>query len=311
MLGLAVGDALGTTLEFSRRDQHPPVTEVVGGGPFHLAAGQWTDDTAMALALAESIVEKGGLDPADLLARFVEWWKEGSYSCTGQCFDIGTTVKASLTYFGRTGRTDAGSTSPDTAGNGSIMRLAPAVLHGVRSIDVAVDVARRQGLTTHAAPACVDACEAMTRIMHRLVMRPEGEAPCYVVDDWRPSDPGVGAAVDGSRRRQSRDDVASTGFVTATLDAALWCVSRTSTFEEAVVLAVNLGGDADTVGAVTGQIAGASYGMSGIPPRWLEKLAWRTRLEEAARSLVVHAPAGPTRPSWRLPRIGSRNRRRA
>lgn len=291
LIGLAVGDALGTTLEFSRRDQHPPVTDIVGGGPFRLTPGQWTDDTSMALALGDSLLHAGRLDRRDLMDRYVAWWLEGENSCTGECFDIGSTVKASLSYYRSSGRTDAGSTSPDTAGNGSIMRLAPAVLHGIRSLRTTVAVSREQSLVTHAAPACLDACEAMARIMRALILRGEREAPRYVVEGWRPADAGVAAAVDGSRHAQERDAVVSSGFVTATLDAALWSVARTSSFEEALVLAVNLGGDADTVGAVAGQIAGASYGMSGMPRRWLDVLAWRPHIEDMGRKLVERAPA--------------------
>lgn len=291
LLGLAVGDALGTTLEFTKRDQHPPVTAIVGGGPFRLKPGQWTDDTSMALALGASLLEHGRLDRKDLLDRFVDWWQEGDNSCTGECFDIGNTVKAALSYYRNTGRTDAGSTAPDTAGNGSIMRLAPAVLYGLRSLRTTVSTAREQSLVTHAAPACLDACEAMARIMRSLILRDWDEPARYTLDGWSPGDAGVAAAVDGSRFSQSRDDVASTGFVTATLDAALWSVANTASFEEALILAVNLGGDADTVGAVAGQIAGAAYGMSGIPPRWLEVLAWRAHIEDMGHRLVLMAPA--------------------
>src|SRR5688500_928565 len=127
-LGLAAGDALGTTLEFQRPGTFTPIDEMVGGGPFVLEPGQWTDDTSMALCLAESLLECNGFDPVDQLRRYVRWYREGHHSSTGRCFDIGSTVRAALQRFEETGEPWCGSTDPQTAGNGSLMRLAPVVL---------------------------------------------------------------------------------------------------------------------------------------------------------------------------------------
>jgi hypothetical protein len=128
LLGLAVGDALGTTLEFKAPGTFKPVTDMVGGGPFGLKPGQWTDDTSMALCLAESLIEKRGFDPKDQMDRYCRRWKEGYLSSTGTCFDIGITVRTALAHYLRTGEPFAGSTDPFTAGNGSLMRLAPVPL---------------------------------------------------------------------------------------------------------------------------------------------------------------------------------------
>lgn len=128
LLGLAVGDAIGTTLEFRPRDTYAPLHDMVGGGPFSLEPGQWTDDTAMALALASSLVDNGGFDARDVMRRFVDWWRHGAYSCTGTCFDIGGTTAAALHRFERTGEPYAGSTDPRAAGNGSLMRLSPVAV---------------------------------------------------------------------------------------------------------------------------------------------------------------------------------------
>jgi ADP-ribosyl-[dinitrogen reductase] hydrolase len=128
LLGLAVGDAVGTTLEFSRRDERPPLTDMVGGGPFRLAPGEWTDDTSVALCLADSIIGCGGIDQCDLMDRFVPWWRDGENSHNGRCFDIGITTRHALARFERTGDPLAGSVDPGTAGNGSVMRLAPVAL---------------------------------------------------------------------------------------------------------------------------------------------------------------------------------------
>src|SRR5262245_26987513 len=124
LLGLATGDALGTTLEFRPRGSFTPIDDLVGGGPFGLEPGQWTDDPSMALCLAESIVE-AGWDPTDQMKRYVRWYREGNLSSTGACFDIGITTSEALRRFEETGDAFSGPTGVRTAGNGSIMRLAP------------------------------------------------------------------------------------------------------------------------------------------------------------------------------------------
>lgn len=285
LVGLAVGDALGTTLEFTARDSVPRVTDLVGGGPFGLAAGQWTDDTSMALCLADSLVEGGaerGLDPGDLMRRFVRWWKDGENSATGDCFDIGGTTAAALGRFERTGEPLAGSADPRSAGNGSLMRLSPVAVRWWNDLPAARAAARLQSRTTHGAEEAVEACAWFAELLVEAI----GGAPADTV--LRPrnrSGGGVAAIAAGSFREKTREEIASSGYVIHTLEAALWAVSRAESFREAVVEAVNLGDDADTVGAVTGQLAGAVWGRSGIPESWLAKLAWRERLEGLAGRL--------------------------
>lgn len=285
LVGLAVGDALGTTLEFEERDSVPRVTDLVGGGPFRLAAGQWTDDTSMALCLADSLVEGGaerGLDPGDLMRRFVRWWKDGENSATGHCFDIGGTTAAALARFERTGEPLAGSADPRSAGNGSLMRLSPVAVRWWNDLPAARAAARLQSRTTHGAEEAVEACAWFAELLVEAI----GGAPADTV--LRPrnrSGGGVAAIAAGSFREKTREEIASSGYVIHTLEAALWAVSRAESFREAVVEAVNLGDDADTVGAVTGQLAGALWGRSGIPGPWLAKLAWRERLEGLAGRL--------------------------
>ena len=144
LLGLAVGDALGTTLEFTAKDSSAPLTDMVGGGPFRLKPGEWTDDTSMALALAESLLANPDLDEEDLMTRFCAWAEEGTYSHTGRCFDIGMTVRSALSDFRRTGNPVAGSRDPRSAGNGSLMRLAPVPIRFALEPGKRADVARRQ-----------------------------------------------------------------------------------------------------------------------------------------------------------------------
>ena len=282
-LGLAVGDALGATLEFEPRDTHPLHTEMLGGGPFNLSPGQWTDDTSMALALAESLIAHPDFDPTDLMRRFVAWAEDGAYSCTGTCFDIGLTTRQALSRFMRTGDPFAGSTAPDTAGNGSLMRVAPVALRALDDEARAVQIARDQSRTTHAAAQAVEACDLFVRILREAIQGAGKDALRS-----RPWD-GTARVRDiaaGTWRGKARSQIKSSGYVIDTLEAALWCTDQAASFEEALVLAVNLAGDADTVGAVTGQIAGAVFGASAIPQRWLGPLAWREQLETLATQLV-------------------------
>ncbi len=285
LVGLAVGDALGTTLEFSHRDSLPHHTEMIGGGPFDLPPGVWTDDTSMALALAESLIDRGGLDAADLMDRFVRWWRHGAYSATGTCFDIGTTTRQALHRYTRTGDPFAGQTGEDTAGNGSIMRLAPVALHALEDEAACARIAAAQSRTTHAAPQAVEACVFLAEILRRAILGAPREA--ILAPMARLGHPAMTALSAGDWRGRPRAEVRASGYVIDTLGAALWAVDQTDSFEAAVVLAVNLGQDADTTGAVTGQIAGALYGYDAIPRRWLETLAWRERILGLADALLA------------------------
>ena len=283
MLGLAIGDAVGTTVEFSPRGTFAPVTDMIGGGRFMLAAGQWTDDTAMALCLAESLLHDPALDQADLLQRFRNWVEHGSNSSTGRCFGIGRTTLRAISHFHHTGQILSGSTGPLQAGNGSIMRLAPVAARWWRDPAQAEAVALRQGGTTHEAPEAMDACALLTRVLCAGIAG-QGRAALSVQQCAAWAAP-IREIAQGSWRGKLETDIRSTGYVAHTLEAALWSVYRTNGFEAAILTAVNLGDDADTVGAVTGQIAGALYGYEAIPRHWRERLYYATRIEEFARQL--------------------------
>ncbi|CDH45032.1 ADP-ribosylglycohydrolase family protein [Candidatus Contendibacter odensensis] len=286
LLGLAAGDAVGTTLEFSRRDSYPPLTDMIGGGPFHLQAGQWTDDTSMALALGESLCDCGELNLQDLMDRFVAWYRQGRYSCVGTCFDIGMTTQLALQRFMETGNPEAGNRSPSTAGNGSLMRLAPIPIFYHPDLAAGVGVARRQSVATHGAAEAIDACAAYAELLILAINgKSRDEVLTHMISDLVP---GVAAVIGGSWRDKSRDQISSSGYVVHSLEAALWCVAGASGFKEAVLLAANLGNDADTVAAITGQLAGALWGMEGIPADWLAKLAWREHIERLGLRLLRH-----------------------
>ncbi len=287
LLGLAVGDAVGTTLEFSTRDSYPPLTDMVGGGPFGLKPGQWTDDTSMALALADSLVTCGRLDTFDLAERFVSWMRDGEYSATGTCFDIGNATRDALLGYLRDGEPLAGSTDPHSAGNGSLMRLAPVAIRGLRTEEGDMRAAARlQSRVTHGAIACLDACESWALALRSAMEGAGFDDACAAAARVSPDDPAVAAVLRGDWRDKSREAIASSGYVVHSLEASFWCVSQGGSFADMVLRAANLGDDADTTAAITGQLAGALHGASGIPTEWLEKLAWRERIIELADGLL-------------------------
>jgi len=272
LLGLAVGDALGAQVEFRPAGTFPPVTRMEGGGPFRLRPGQWTDDTSMALCLAESLIVRNGFDALDQMERYTRWWREGYLSSTGECFDIGNTTRESLNRFLQTGDPFSGPTHPTSAGNGSLMRLAPVVMYFMNDRESVADRAGESSRTTHGAPEAVEYCRRFGGVLADAlagVPRAELLAGIPLPTPPRP-----------------------TGYVVDTFHAAIWAFRTTGSFREAVEAAVNLGGDADTVGAVCGQIAGAYYGVEAIPPEWLEPLAMRSHIEEVADNLLERAVRG-------------------
>lgn len=287
LLGLAIGDALGTTLEFSARDSRPPVTDLVGGGPFALPAGAWTDDTSMALCLAESLNHRKCFEAVDCMNRFVNWWRHGYMSATGECFDIGVATEQALARYERSGDPYAGSTDPISAGNGSLMRLATAVIAARQDWERAISDAGEQSRLTHGAAEAVSACRHFALLLHEAMTgasKDEVLAP-RILPEEVPARIRRLAATDW--RQVERTAISSSGYVVDTLKAALWAVSTTTSFEESVILAVNLGGDADTVGAVTGQHAGAIHGRSAIPQAWQDKLVWGDWIAELAGELCA------------------------
>jgi ADP-ribosyl-[dinitrogen reductase] hydrolase len=298
VLGLAAGDALGTTLEFTTPRSFEPITDMVGGGPFKLKPGEWTDDTSMALCLAESLLESGAFDPYDQLSRYVRWKREGHHSSTGRCFDIGGTVMAALARFERYSQPYSGSTEAYSAGNGSIMRLAPVPLFFVHDPPLAIANAADSSRTTHGHPEAVDACRYLAALIIGALQgrdRTELLAPqfCPMPGMWKaePLAPAIARVADGSFLREEPPIIRGDGYVTRSIEAALWAFARSTAFEDGALLAVNLGEDADTTGAVYGQLAGAYYGVDGIPAHWRAKLAKLDLLESFASRLYEAAEA--------------------
>ncbi|PEQ10294.1 hypothetical protein B2G71_23040 [Novosphingobium sp. PC22D] len=284
LLGLAAGDAVGTTLEFAPRDSYPVHTGMTGGGPFRLAPGEWTDDTAMALALADSLYDRDDLDETDLMRRFLSWRDHGEYSHNERCFDIGATTTTALSRYAHSGNPAAGSTNPSSAGNGSLMRLAPVAIRFHRDRAKLVDVAARQSRTTHAAPEAVEACVAWAQFLADAI---EGRPLDEILRSCPSGVTGrIAEICGGSWRGKPRREVRASGYVVHSLEASLWALGRSGTYRQAVLTAANLGEDADTTAAITGQLAGAAWGVRSIPAEWLDRLAWRDRIGVMAEGLL-------------------------
>lgn len=285
LLGLAVGDALGTTVEFMPRGSFHRMTDMVGGGPFKLKAGQWTDDTSMALCLAASLIEKKGFDPADQMDRYWDWYKKGYMSSTGVCFDIGNTVRFALDRYNRTRNPFSGSNSPNSAGNGSLMRLAPIPMFYFPDLDKIIHFAGESSRTTHGALECIEACKLFAEMIH-LALSGHDQDQILFDPKVNITAPKIKAISDGSYSSKTIDQIHGTGYVVESLEAVLWCFYKTNSFEEAILRAVNLGDDADTTAAICGQIAGTFYGETNIPEKWLNKLHMRSEITELADKLL-------------------------
>ena len=301
LLGLAIGDALGAAVEFKPPGTFTPVVRYRDGGPHKLAPGEWTDDTSMALALADSIASVGW-ELNDQAARYVEWFRTGKYSVNGRCFDIGGATRAGLMRFERTrDAATAGGDHERSAGNGSIMRLAPVPMaYADWYPDRTGELIRRaadSSLPTHRVSQATSACGYMALLMAALMA---GEPlDVALAPDWPHLDtlratldvhPEVEHVISGSFRDREPPEIRGTGYVVDCLEAALWALTRQRDFETVVLAAVNLGDDADTTGAVAGQLAGAHWGLDpirGIPRRLLEGLARREMVEVAAERVIA------------------------
>jgi ADP-ribosyl-[dinitrogen reductase] hydrolase len=292
LLGLAAGDALGTTLEFHSPGTFPPLEDMTGGGPFHLQPGEWTDDTSMALCLAESLVECHAFDPRDQMERYLRWYRQGHLSSNGRCFDIGITVREALARFERSGEPFSGSTDPYSAGNGSLMRLAPVVLFFDLDAEQAIHYAGESSRTTHGAEAAIDACRYFAGLLVGALLGESKETLlsqryCPLPDYWQahPFVPEIDEIACGTFKTRQPPQIQGSGYVVRSLEAALWAFHHADSFRQGCLLAANLGDDADTTAAIYGQLAGAYYGEQSIPTIWRELLAQRELIEKFAGNL--------------------------
>ena len=286
LLGLAVGGSVGSPLEFGPRIASPiERREQTGGGPFDLPPGCWTDDTIMAVLLSESLVACQSFRADDVMRRYLSWFRTGKGSPTRTCFDIGGTTRRALERFERTGDPFQGLKDEDMSGNASLVRLAPVAVFTLDApVEEAVRIARLQSQLTHGSEVCLDACTYMVQLL-RLILRGVEDQVVLGMPRFE-GHPDVLNAKTALWGGLERRNVKSTAFVIDTLSSSLWACANSPDFERAVTLAVNLGQDADSVGCLTGAIAGAKFGDRNIPSRWLDPLAQRYKLGALALSLV-------------------------
>ena len=254
----------------------------------------------MALCLAASLIDREGFDPADQMERYVRWWREGYLSSTGRCFDIGTTVRGALSRFERDGEPYAGSTDPQTAGNGSLMRLAPVPMYYGADPLAAISKAADSSRTTHGAPEAVDACRYFAGLLvgaldgvDKETLLSAGYSPVWGMWEQEPLTEAIARIADGSFKNRNPPEIRGTGYVVQSLEAALWAFHHSETFREGALLAANLGDDADTTAAIYGQIAGAYYGAEAIPAAWRERLAMSDEITSMADELCSQASLVP------------------
>lgn len=310
MAGLAIGDALGASVEFRPRQylvEHP-VRDMMGGGTWGLKEGQWTDDTSMALCLASSLINEKCFNPYDQLVRYKWWYKNGYLSSTGQCFDIGNATRSSLEEFCRRQKDlkrhfdcksdyeldhlplhavqsvnfDVNCSNRSVAGNGALMRLAPVPLIFYQTPQIAVEYSGQSARLTHGDDAAVDACRYYGAL---IVAAVRGESKENILNrqfynnhrHWFDSIPlhkEVLDVAEGSFKKKGgyEDGIRGKGYIVLAMQAALWAFWNSETFEQGVLHAVNLGDDTDTTAAIYGQLAGAYYGYQNIPLKWRQKL---------------------------------------
>ncbi|MFC4309231.1 ADP-ribosylglycohydrolase family protein [Steroidobacter flavus] len=295
LVGLACGDAVGTTVEFMPRGTFPPVTDMVGGGPFVLKAGQWTDDTSMALCLAESLLYRKGFDATDQMNRYCNWWQHGYLSSTGECFDIGNATRAALQRYLQTRDPFSGATDPRSGGNGSLMRLAPVVLFFFNDPAACLHFAEASSRTTHAAPEPVECCRVLAQALIAILRGvPRNELLSHAGEGIH--EPKVVGILARDYQSTTGAEIRGSGYCIDSLAAALWSFLTTEDFESAILRAVNLGDDADTTAAICGQLAGAYYGVEGIPRAWRMRLAMAEYIDETAQRLFASCAAATRHP---------------
>lgn len=300
LVGLVVGDALGVPAEFKSRAQldRAPVREMTGFGTHAQPPGTWSDDSSMALATAESLLD--GYAPGDMMRRFHAWLTTGYMTAHGEVFDVGNATRAAIARHARGLPQEAwGGREEHDNGNGSLMRIAPLAC-AVHRLDAATIVARSVEVSalTHAHPRSTMCCAYLSLVLRGLLA---GQALAAAMRAATADLQGVlgpeearllGRVLDGSVLAAPREEISGSGYVLHCLEASLWAAGQGQDFASSVLLAVNLGDDTDTTGAVTGAICGAMHGVRGVPAAWQATLARGELVRELAERLAMKSLAG-------------------
>lgn len=284
LVGLACGDAVGTTLEFETRGNFDPITDMVGGGPFKLKPGQWTDDTSMALCLAHSLVCQKKFDPVDQMNRYCNWYQYGYMSSTDECFDIGITVSSALRGYLENKDPFSGPIDEYSSGNGSIMRLAPIPIFYHNRYEECIKYAGESSRTTHGSAECIDSCKLFASLIFNAFVVND-KTSIFDRSEYSPYCKKVKSIANKEFLNLQYSQLTGSGYVIESLESALWCFMKGDSFQECILLAANLGNDADTTAAICGQIAGAYYGFSNIPESWRSLISYGSDIEELALKL--------------------------
>ena len=282
LLGLAIGDALGAPVEFNKPDNFIPVSKFRGGGQFNLKPGEFTDDTSLALCLAESLSRCKGFDAKDQMETYWKWFVDGHLSVGEKAVGVGQTTMRAILTFKRTGEPFSTVTNPRSAGNGSIMRLAPVPLFYLDDPLKAIEMSGESSRTTHPLQITIDACKyfggliwgALNGVDKKELLSAYYSPVNGYFDDNEMSEE-LRPVAEGSFKIKNPPEIIGAGYVVQSLEAALWAFYNSDSYEEGVLKAVNLGNDADTTGAICGQLAGAYYGLSGIPDRFTNKIVMK------------------------------------
>lgn len=294
LIGLAMGDVVGATTQFCHIGDFEPLTDLVGGGCFNLVPEEWTDDTSLAYCLAEGILESPNKQAETLQKSiaifFARWLIEGYASCEEEAFDIGNTCNKAIEHYAMTGQVQ-GLTTEWSQGNGGIMRQAPAVIAHSNNLEEAIKLSVLQNNITHAHPVCQDTAAYMAYLHWHIlngasveqIIKPAGPDKAFVKSrDWtEPMDKIINADF----LKLKAADIKNDAWCVGTLEAALWGVANMQDFREMTLKIANFAGDADTVGAVFGQLAGGVVGLEGLPEDWLGKIAKRSELLGLAERL--------------------------
>lgn len=292
LLGLAIGDALGVPVEFKTAGEFEPVSDFRDS--HRLPAGHWSDDTAMALCLAKSLIEKKSFDPVDQIEKYRKWLESGYCSSTGEAVGVGQTIlRALLTY--RPGSDPyMAISSHHSDGNGSLMRLAPIPLYFRNNPKEGMANAELSSKITHGSQLCSDACKYYAGLIigalngvpkEELLSELYSPIPGFWKDN--PLREEIMDIALGSFKHNDPPFIQGSGYVVKSMEAALWAFHTTDTFEDGVLKAVNLGDDADTTAAIYGQLAGAYYGIEGIPKKWVDGVAKKEEILEVANGLLA------------------------
>lgn len=261
--GLIVGDALGSPIQFSDKDNHKWITSMEYCPVFDVPAGYWTDDGSMALCIMDSFIRKNDYDLKDIAKTFAKWFYDGYLSSIeGRAFDVGGATANSIIAIRR--RNSLVNGTEESQGNGSIMRFAPSYL-----------IARCKD-----NPAIMYEVSDLTHSSHRV--REVIDCFAKILDEHF-----AGKRTSEVSPYTTREEVNNSGWAVSTLDAALWAFNTTETFKDGLIAAVNLGGDSDTIGAVYGQLAGAYYGFDAIPARWIKSIKTYKKIDEMIEKFVA------------------------